>query len=83
MRPHIRFSAWNKWAGIRSSYISDTRKIIGATETPADVTDFNISMVGSNQMQLSWTPVEDLDIEFYEIRYSTGVALQNGLIQLT
>ena len=30
-------------------------------------------MVGSNQMQLSWTPVEDLDIEFYEIRYSTGV----------
>jgi hypothetical protein len=60
--------------GIRSSYISDTRKIIGATETPADVTDFNISMVGSNQMQLSWTPVEDLDIEFYEIRYSTGVS---------
>jgi hypothetical protein len=60
--------------GIRSSYISDTRKIIGATETPADVTDFNISMVGSNQMQLSWTPVEDLDIEFYEIRYSTGAS---------
>ena len=59
--------------GVRSSFISDTRKIIGATETPADVTDFNISMVGSNQMQLSWTPVEDLDIEFYEIRYSTGV----------
>ena len=59
--------------GIRSTYISDTRKIIGATDTPSDVSDFNISMVGSNQMQLSWTPVNDLDIEFYEIRYSTGV----------
>ena len=59
--------------GVRSTYISDTRKIIGATDTPADVSDFNISMVGSNQMQLSWTPVNDLDIEFYEIRYSTGV----------
>jgi len=59
--------------GVRSTYVSDTRKIIGATDTPADVSDFNISMVGSNQMQLSWTPVNDLDIEFYEIRYSTGV----------
>ena len=60
--------------GVRSSYVSETRKIIGATDTPSDVSDFNISMVGSNQMQLSWTPVNDLDIEFYEIRYSTGVS---------
>ena len=26
-------------------------------------------MVGSNQMELSWTPVTDLDISFYEVRY--------------
>ena len=26
-------------------------------------------MVGSNQMELTWTPVEDLDISWYEIRY--------------
>ena len=26
-------------------------------------------MVGSNQMELTWTPVTDLDISWYEIRY--------------
>ena len=59
---------------VKSTYISDTRLVIGSTAIPADVEDFNISMTGSNQMQLSWTPVADLDIEFYEIRYSTGVS---------
>ena len=57
---------------VRSTFISSTRTIIGATDTPSDVADFNISMIGSNQMQLSWTAVNDLDIEFYEIRYSMG-----------
>tara|TARA_R100001440_G_scaffold44339_1_gene64092 strand:- start:889 stop:3819 length:2931 start_codon:yes stop_codon:yes gene_type:complete len=57
---------------VRSTFVSATRFVVGATDTPSDVSDFNISMVGSNQMQLSWTPVSDLDIEFYEIRYSMG-----------
>ena len=26
-------------------------------------------MVGSNQMELSWTPVDDLDISWYEVRF--------------
>ena len=26
-------------------------------------------MVGSNQMELSWTPVTDLDISWYEVRF--------------
>ena len=56
----------------KSTFVSATRKIIGATDTPSDVSDFNISMIGSNQMSLNWTPVTDLDIEFYEIRYSMG-----------
>ena len=55
--------------GVSSSYISASRKIIGATETPADVDDLSISMVGSNQMELSWTPVADLDISWYEVRF--------------
>lgn len=59
--------------GVKSSTITATRTIIGSTAIPADVEDFNISMVGSNQMQLTWTPLEELDIEFYEIRYSLGV----------
>ena len=31
--------------------------------------DLSVSMVGSNQMELSWTPVDDLDISCYEIRF--------------
>ena len=55
--------------GVSSSYISATRKIVGATAIPSDVTDLSVSLVGSNQMELSWTPVEDLDISWYEIRF--------------
>jgi predicted phage tail protein len=55
--------------GVRSTYTTATRLIIGATATPSDVSAFNLSIVGSNQMELSWVSVEDLDIEFYEIRY--------------
>ena len=69
----VRVRAVNS-INVTSSFVSATRQIIGAKDTPSDVSDFNISMVGSNQMQLSWTPVADLDIEFYEIRYSTGVS---------
>ena len=54
---------------VSSTYTSASRKIIGATETPNDVEDLSVSLVGSNQMELSWTPVEDLDISWYEIRY--------------
>jgi|TARA_R100000030_G_scaffold62773_3_gene47545 hypothetical protein len=55
--------------GVKSSYTSGTHKVIGATEPPANVTDFSISLIGSDQMQLSWLPVTDLDVESYEIRY--------------
>jgi len=55
--------------GVSSTFTSASRKIIGATETPTDVTDLSVSLVGSNQMELSWTPVTDLDISFYEVRY--------------
>jgi len=55
--------------GVSSSFISATHTVVGATETPQDVTDLSVSLVGSNQMELSWTPVTDLDISWYEIRY--------------
>jgi predicted phage tail protein len=55
--------------GVRSTFVTANRLVIGATATPSDVSSFAISLVGSNQMELSWTPVTDLDIEFYEIRY--------------
>ncbi len=65
---NVRVKAINSF-GVSSSYISADRKIIGATETPSDISDLSISMVGSNQMELSWTPVTDLDISWYEIRF--------------
>jgi len=64
----VRVKAINSF-GISSTYISAQRKIVGATEIPNDVDDLSVSMVGSNQMELSWTPVTDLDISWYEIRF--------------
>ncbi len=64
----VRVKAINSF-GISSTYVSAQRKIVGATEIPNDVDDLSVSMVGSNQMELSWTPVTDLDISWYEVRY--------------
>ncbi len=64
----VRVKAINT-LGVSSSYVSASRKIIGATDIPNNVDDLSVSMVGSNQMELSWTPVTDLDISWYEIRF--------------
>ena len=37
---------------------------------PADVTNFSANVVG-NTLHLSWTPVPDLDLSHYKIRYSS------------
>ncbi len=65
---NVRVKAINSF-GVSSTYITANRKIVGATEIPQDVDDLSVSMVGSNQMELSWTPVIDLDISWYEVRY--------------
>ena len=64
----VRVKAINAF-GVSSTFTSATHNVIGATETPADVTDLSVYLVGSNQMELSWTPVADLDISWYEIRF--------------
>ena len=64
----VRVKAINSF-GVSSSFTSATHTVIGATETPNDVTDLSVSMVGSNQLELTWTPVSDLDISWYEIRF--------------
>ena len=71
--------------GVSSAYATATRTIIGATEIPENVTDLSISMVGSNQMELTWTPVTDLDISWYELRYQnvTSGATWNASTPLT
>ena len=80
----VRVKSINSF-GVSSSYISATRKIVGATETPNDVTDLSVSLVGSNQMELTWTPVIDLDISWYEVRFQdvTSGATWNESTPLT
>jgi hypothetical protein len=70
--------------GAKSSSVTASRQIVGATETPEDVTGFSVNNVGSSQLQLSWTPVSDIDINFYDIRYQnvTGSATWNGSTNL-
>jgi hypothetical protein len=71
--------------GVSSSYTSATRKIVGATATPEDVSTLSVSMIGSDSMQLQWTPVSDLDVENYSIRYQdvTSGASWNASTNLT
>lgn len=38
---------------------------------PADVTNFTGNVIGSSVLFLTWTPVSDLDLAHYLIRYST------------
>ena len=64
----VRVKAINS-AGISSTYVTATRTTVGATDTPSDVSGLSVSMVGSNQMQLSWPSVTDLDVSYYAIRY--------------
>ena len=64
----VRVKAINAF-GVSSTFTSATHTVVGATDTPADVTDLSVSMVGSNQLELTWTPVADLDISWYEIRF--------------
>ncbi len=72
----VRVKAINSF-GVNSSYTSGSHVVVGATDTPADVDDLSVSMVGSNQMELAWTPVADLDISWYEIRYQN---VQSGAV---
>ena len=71
--------------GVSSAYVTGTRTIVGATDTPSDVSALSISMVGSNQMQLSWPSVSDLDVSYYAIRYQdvTSGAGWNSSTNLT
>ena len=65
---NVRAKAINT-LGVSSSYVTANRLVVGATEPPSDVVNFSVNMQGSNQMQLNWDAVTDLDIAYYEIRY--------------
>jgi len=56
-------------AGISSTYVSAQRKIVGAIAPPSDITDFSCNVSGQ-EAHLSWEAVTDLDLAFYNLRFS-------------
>jgi len=65
----VRVKAVNSF-GVSSTYVTAQRTIVGAIEPPADVTDFSCNILGQ-EAHLGWTQIPDLDLAFYQIRYST------------
>ena len=66
----VRVKAFNAF-GISSTYTSASRTIVGAIAPPSDVEDFSCNVVGQ-EAHLSWTAVPDLDLAYYNLRYSTA-----------
>ena len=66
---NVRCKAVNA-LGVSSTYVTATRTIIGAIEPPQDVTDFSCNILGQ-EAHLSWTQIPDLDLAYYQIRYSS------------
>jgi hypothetical protein len=66
---NVRVKAFNT-LGVQSSYTSATRTIIGGIAPPADVEDFACNIIGGDA-HLSWTQIADLDLAYYQIRFST------------
>ena len=77
---NVRVKAVNT-IGVSSTYVSATRTIVGAILPPSDVEDFACNVIGSDA-HLSWSPVTNLDLAYYSIRYSTltsGAEWQNSV----
>jgi hypothetical protein len=64
--------------GVKSTYVTATRQIIGQTAVPSDVTNFSINVVG-DQAILGWTAIPDLDLDFYQLRFSTDLSTPTWL----
>ena len=65
----VRIRAINN-LGAKSSFLSGQHTVIGELAPPSDVENFSCNIVGKDA-HLSWNAVSDLDLAFYQIRYST------------
>ena len=68
-------------SGASSTYVTAQRTIVGATDPISNVTDFSCNIVG-NEAHLSWEAVTDLDLAYYQVRFSTlttGAEWQNSV----
>jgi len=59
--------------GVKSTFLTEQRQIIGQTAVPSDVENFSINVVG-DQATLAWTAIPDLDLDFYVIKFSTDTS---------
>ena len=69
--------------GARSTFTTGSHQVVGKTLPPEDVTGFTGNVVGG-ALVLSWTPVGDLDLSHYRIRYASpnGAATYQNAINL-
>jgi len=77
---NVRVKAVNT-LGVSSTYVTTTRTIIGAIEPPSDIEDFSCNII-NGEAHLSWEQIPDLDLAYYQIRYSTltsGATWQNSV----
>ena len=76
----VRVKAVNSF-GVSSTYVSAQRTIVGAIEPPSDIEDFSCNII-NGEAHLSWEQIPDLDLAYYQIRYSTltsGATWQNSV----
>jgi len=67
--------------GTSSTYVTAQRTIVGSILPPSDVTDFSCNII-NGEAHLSWEQIPDLDLAYYQIRYSTltsGATWQNSV----
>jgi len=67
--------------GTSSTYVTAQRTIVGSILPPSDVTDFSCNII-NGEAHLSWEQISDLDLAYYQIRYSTltsGATWQNSV----
>ncbi len=65
----VRVKAVNT-LGVSSTYVSAQRQIVGAILPPSDVENFTCNVSGQDA-HLSYDAVPDLDLAFYQIRFSS------------
>ncbi len=68
----IRARARN-YVGVYSGFTTTSYTVVGELDPPSTVTNFACNIIGE-KAYLSWDPVTDLDLAFYEIRYSTATS---------
>ena len=77
---NVRVKAFNT-LGVGSTYTTATRTIVGGTALPSDIDDFTCNIVGQDA-HLNWSPITDLDLAYYTVRYSvltSGATWQNSV----